>query len=113
MRLPEVLQVAGAVLILSAYLLSQFRRLDTDSYLYLALNLVGAGILAELAAAGRMWGFLLLESVWALASAAALIRKLARAAAARNRARSPGLLSPDLPSPDLPSPDLQPRHPAR
>jgi hypothetical protein len=103
MQLSEVLQVTGAVLILSAYLLAQFRHLGTDSYLYLTLNLIGAGVLAELAAASSMWGFLLLEFVWALASAAALIRKLARGTAARNRARSP----------DLQPPDLQPRHPAR
>jgi hypothetical protein len=87
MRLGEVLQVVGAVLILSAYLLAQFRRLGTDTYLYLGLNFAGAGILAELAAAGDQWGFLLLEFAWALASAGALIRKLARGGA--GRAHSP------------------------
>lgn len=87
MRLGDILQVLGAALILSAYLLAQFRRLGTDSYRYLALNLAGAGILAELAAAGHQWGFLLLEFVWAVASAGALVRKLARDAA--RRAHSP------------------------
>ncbi|HEY7145454.1 MAG TPA: hypothetical protein VH637_14520 [Streptosporangiaceae bacterium] len=83
MSLADVLQLIGAALILSAFLLAQFRRLGTDSYVYLALNVAGAGILAELAAAGHQWGFLLLEFVWALASAGALIRKLARDAARR------------------------------
>ena len=71
------------MLILSAYLMAQFRDLDTDSYPYLLLNCVGAGILAELAGTSHQWGFLLLEFVWALASAAALIRKLARGQAGR------------------------------
>lgn len=74
--LGEILQVAGAILILSGYLLAQFRGLSTSSYRYLVLNLAGAGILAELAAVSHQWGFLLLEFTWALAAAVALIRKL-------------------------------------
>lgn len=77
-RLGDVLQVVGAVLILSAYLLAQSRRLDTSSYVYLLLNLLGAGVLAGLAGTSHQWGFLLLESVWALVSACALVAKVAR-----------------------------------
>jgi hypothetical protein len=89
-RLGDVLQVAGAVLILSAYLLAQLRRLDTSSYVYLVLNFVGAGVLAGLAATSSQWGFLLLEFVWSLASAGALVLKLARQITARARPFTPG-----------------------
>lgn len=66
-------QILGAVLILIAYTLSQMRRLNSDSYAYLLLNLVGSTILGVLAWLGRQWGFLLLEGVWAVVSAAGLV----------------------------------------
>jgi hypothetical protein len=90
MRLGDVLQVVGAVLILSAYLLAQLRRLDTSSYVYLVLNFAGAGVLAGLAATGHQWGFLLLEFVWSLVSAGALTGKLARRITARAHPSTPG-----------------------
>jgi hypothetical protein len=64
----QLLQILGAVLILTAYTLAQIGRLDQRSYPYLILNLVGSSVLALLAAIDRQWGFLLLEGVWALVS---------------------------------------------
>ena len=61
-----VLEVAGAILILVAFALAQFRGLDRHGFLYLVLNLVGAALLAGSAATHRQWGFLLLQGVWAL-----------------------------------------------
>jgi hypothetical protein len=72
----QAVQITGALLILAAYLLSQMRRLASDSVVYLLLNFVGSLILAVLAARGRQWGFLLLEGVWAVASLVGLIRRL-------------------------------------
>ncbi len=64
----QILQIVGAVLILTAFTLVQFRLLDPRSYTYLLLNLVGSAILAVLALQEHQWGFLLLEGVWALVS---------------------------------------------
>lgn len=64
----QLLQVAGALLILAAFVLAQFNRLDPRASAYLWLNALGSGILAWLALDGRQWGFLLLEAVWALVS---------------------------------------------
>jgi hypothetical protein len=61
-----VLEVTGAILILVAFALAQFRGLDRHGSLYLVLNLVGASLLAGSAVAHRQWGFLLLQSVWAI-----------------------------------------------
>ena len=66
--LMQLLQVAGAMLILVAFVLVQFRKMDPQSRAYLLLNLLGSALLAYLAAIDRQWGFLLLESVWALVS---------------------------------------------
>lgn len=72
----QIIQVAGAVLVLSGFVLSQAGRLATTSRTYLVLNLVGAGILAIDAAVHWQAGFLLLEGVWAIVAGAALARRL-------------------------------------
>ena len=61
-----LLEVTGAILILVAFALAQFRRLDRHGFPYLVLNLVGAAILAASALTHRQWGFLLLQGVWAI-----------------------------------------------
>ena len=69
------LQLLGAVLIVSAFVLSQTGRLDARSSLYIMLNLVGGAILAVLAYQQARWGFVLLESTWTLISLISLIMK--------------------------------------
>jgi hypothetical protein len=71
-----VIQVAGALLILAAYMAAQFGMLDQNSRLYLVLNLLGSAILAVLAWYEEQLGFLLLEGVWALVSAWSLLQVL-------------------------------------
>jgi hypothetical protein len=70
----QLIQVAGALLVLSGFVLTQAGRLPTTSRVYLVLNLVGAGLLAVLAAVDWQPGFLLLEGVWALVAGVGLVR---------------------------------------
>ncbi|MCB0866608.1 MAG: hypothetical protein KDB58_12915 [Solirubrobacterales bacterium] len=72
----QLIQIAGAVLILTAYAGAQFGRLDQHSIAYLVLNLLGSATLAVLAAIEGQLGFLLLEGVWAIVSAWSLGREL-------------------------------------
>ena len=74
----QVVQVLGALLILAAFVLLQLRVLAADSLGYLVPNVIGAAVLAVDAYAGSQWGFFLLEGVWAVVAAAALVRLLAR-----------------------------------
>lgn len=70
----QLIQLAGAVLILTAFVLAQLERLHPSSAVYLTLNLFGGLILAVVAALDVDLGFLLLEAVWAAVSAAGLLR---------------------------------------
>lgn len=70
----QVVQVVGALLILTAFALAQFHVVTTTNTYYLLLNLIGSLVLAYLALEDRQWGFVLLETVWALVSAWGLIR---------------------------------------
>ena len=71
----QLVQVAGALLVLAGFALTQLGVLDTRATSYLLVNVVGAGILAVLAWHERQWGFLLLEGVWALVAAGGLVAR--------------------------------------
>lgn len=72
----QIVQIAGALLILAAYAAAQFGWLGPHSRLYLVLNLVGSAVLTWLAWYEKQWGFLLLEAVWAIVSAWGLLQVL-------------------------------------
>ena len=68
-----VFQLAGAGLVLVAFLLTQRHVRRPDAPIVLWLNACGAGLLALLAFIGRDWGFLALEGTWALIAAVGLL----------------------------------------
>jgi hypothetical protein len=80
----QLVQILGSLMILAAFVAAQREALSPDSRAYLALNLVGSAVLAVLAAHEHQWGFLLLESCWALVSGSGLLQRLR----GRTRARS-------------------------
>jgi hypothetical protein len=69
----QVIQIIGALLVLTAYTAGQTGRWTPDDTPYLWFNMFGSAILAVLAAIGHNWGFLLLEGVWAIVTARSLI----------------------------------------
>ena len=71
----QALQLVGAVLILAAFALVQFHRVDQADYSYLAANFVGAALLGVVAVREEQWGFVLLEVVWGLVSLWSIVTK--------------------------------------
>ena len=70
----QIASVAGAVLILSAYVALQTGRAKAEDRIYNVVNLVGALLLAWVAISDRRIGFILLEVIWAAVSVPPLIR---------------------------------------
>ena len=73
----QIVQIFGALLILSAFVGSQANRLDQRSIMYLALNAGGSAILTVLGWIEHQWGFVLLEGVWTVVSVYGLTRLFA------------------------------------
>ena len=72
----QIVQIGGAVAILAAFIALQVGAVEATSWPYLVLNVVGAAVLAVVAAVDRDWGFLLLEVVWTTVSGWSVIRKV-------------------------------------
>jgi hypothetical protein len=68
-------QLVGAVLILVAFALAQFHRVNQAAYGYLVPNFVGAVLLGVIAVIEEQWGFVLLEVVWGLVSLWSIVMK--------------------------------------
>jgi hypothetical protein len=71
----DVVQIAGSLVILAAFVAALGGRIRQSSYAYLAANAIGSAVLTGTAVIGREWGFILLEGVWALVSAFSIVRK--------------------------------------
>ncbi|MDQ2651995.1 MAG: hypothetical protein M3Z20_03025 [Chloroflexota bacterium] len=67
------LEVVGAILILAAYGLAQFRGMNRHGLPFLLLNAVGSVILGGIAAVHAQWGFLLVYAVWAVVALIGLL----------------------------------------
>src|SRR5215217_3727754 len=88
----QLVSVLGSLLVLVAYVASQFGWLSAKSLAFAFANIVGSGILAVVAALEAQWGFLLLEGAWASVSLVAVMRQRAKLNTLRERRVSdPGI----------------------
>lgn len=81
----QLVSVLGSLLVLVAYVASQFGYLSAKGLAYAFANIMGSGILAVVAALEGQWGFLLLEGAWASVSLVAVVRHRARTNTHRER----------------------------
>jgi len=68
----QIVQIAGALLVLLGFVSVQAGWLSPKTYAYLVSNLIGSAVLTLVAVLTADWGFVLLEGVWAIVSAISL-----------------------------------------
>src|SRR5215216_5690773 len=90
----QLVSVLGSLLVLVAYVASQFGWLSAKGVAYAFANIVGSGILAVIAALEAQWGFLLLEVAWASVSLVAVVRHRAKPNMHRERRVSDPTVAP-------------------
>ncbi|MFC4068612.1 CBU_0592 family membrane protein [Actinoplanes subglobosus] len=62
----QTLSLAGAFLVLTAFVGLQMGRLAVDTVVYQLLNLVGAALLTTVGLLSTTWGFVVLNGVWSI-----------------------------------------------
>ena len=76
MDLATTIGIIGVSGILGGYFLNQFKLIDQESYSYILLNLIGAGLAFVSSVMIESLPFMILEGVWAIVSLVALIKKI-------------------------------------
>ncbi len=69
-----VIGVIGFVFLFAGFILNATKKLSQNSFAYLFLNVIGAGLLAYYAYTIKSIPFIILEGTWAVFSAYQLIR---------------------------------------
>jgi len=72
----ELTGTIGVTLLLIAFALNLAGKLKADSYSYLFLNIIGAGLAGVSSYLISFWPFVVLEGVWTLSSLFVLIKKI-------------------------------------
>ena len=71
----QLLSLAGAALVLIAFIALQLGRMEREDVAFNVLNFAGSVLLAWVAIADRRMGFIVLEVVWAFFSLLPLVRR--------------------------------------
>ncbi|MBA3662651.1 MAG: hypothetical protein H0W61_00385 [Bacteroidetes bacterium] len=74
MTLADWIGTTGVTLLLIAFALNIAKRLDATSKTYLILNILGAGLAGVSSYLIQFWPFVVLESVWVIATLLALFK---------------------------------------
>lgn len=74
MSLSDWIGTLGVTLLLIAFALNIAKKTTPETKIYLLLNIVGAGLAGVSSYMIHFWPFVVLESVWVLASLMALIK---------------------------------------
>lgn len=78
MSFADWMATVGVTLLLIAFALNLSKKLNAESRTYLLLNVLGAGLAGVSSYLIGFWPFVVLESVWTLASLLPLLKSLTR-----------------------------------
>ena len=78
----DLLGFTGVAILLAAFLLHQLNKLSKDGFVYIIMNIAGAGLACYASYLIRYLPFVILEATWMIVSIIALVRMIAEKKAA-------------------------------
>ena len=78
MTITDYTGAIGVTLLLVAFFLNLVGRINKEGFVYLFLNVIGAGLACTASVLLRYWPFIILEGCWTLVSAVGLLALLRR-----------------------------------
>lgn len=72
----DLLGFTGVAILLAAFLLHQLNKLSKDGFVYITMNIAGAGLACYASYLIRYLPFVILEAVWMMVSVIALVRMI-------------------------------------
>jgi len=74
MKVSDIIASVGVIILLIAFLLNLFKKIDTESKLYASMNFVGAGLCGYSSYLISFYPFVILESIWAFVALLSLLK---------------------------------------
>lgn len=76
MNLTDVIGFTGVLMLLLAFFLNLINKISKENYLYIVMNLVGAGLACTASVLLNYLPFIILEGAWTIISLIVLIKKI-------------------------------------
>ncbi|WP_342646545.1 hypothetical protein [Mucilaginibacter sp. CSA2-8R] len=74
MKLSDIIASVGVIILLIAFLLNLFKKIDAESKLYALMNFVGAGLCGYSSYLISFYPFVILEGIWAFVALLSLLK---------------------------------------
>lgn len=74
MKPSDIIASTGVIILLIAFLLNLYKKLPTESKIYSALNLIGAGVCCLASWLIKFYPFVILEGTWAFVALISLFK---------------------------------------
>jgi hypothetical protein len=74
MKVSDIIASVGVVILLIAFLLNLFKKIDTESKLYASMNFIGAGLCGYSSYLISFYPFVILEGIWAFVALLSLLK---------------------------------------
>jgi hypothetical protein len=74
MKLSDIIASIGVIILLIAFLLNLYKKIEAESKLYSFLNFTGAGMCCISSYMIKFYPFIILEGVWAFVALVSLIK---------------------------------------
>jgi len=74
MKTSDIIASVGVIILLIAFLLNLFKKMDSESKLYAFMNFVGAGLCGYSSYLISFYPFVILEGIWAFVALLSLLK---------------------------------------